>query len=190
MSLTVDASKCLRGLKKLGNIPKASGRRIMGRYALYLEHEINARAVRGLSGSFHSKYDAATAVVGSRLPWARIAHYGGKIRPSGSWLYRAPKPPLPNRKGRLSEVTGKPIKHLAIPIHPAAKHKQPRDFQNLVYVSPIGKRKGKHPLLIQKIGATGFAIKSGATTRMQRPRKGERQRGYRVLFVLVDMVKV
>jgi len=191
MPLTVDSSKFEAAIKSLGAITQKAGRRIMGRYKDYLETEINARAPRGLSRSFRGSYDATRAVVGSNKPWARIRHFGGTIYPSGSSQYRPPSPPLANRRGTLSEVTGKPIKHLVIPIHPAAKDKRPRDFPGLRVLA----RKGKNALLVQPLESqSGFAVRSGAESRTtgskSRVRKGERRRGFRVLFVLVSSVQV
>lgn len=189
MSLTIDSSKFEAALKSLGQITAKRGRRIMGTYSAYLEEQINARAPRGLARSFRGSHDATRAVVGSNKPYARIRHFGGTIYPSGSPNYRPPAPPLPNRRGSLSEVTGKPIKHLVIPIHPAAKNKRPRDFQQ-TFIKPIG---GK-ALICQRIGAEGFGVRSGSEWRTtgtkSRARRGDRARGFRVLFLLVPSVRI
>lgn len=135
MPIIIDISKADKALKKLADLPKSTRRQMLNTYGNYLRKEIRQRAPiskkgkHRLGNSFALAYDDERAVVGSPLPWARITHYGGTIRPSGDDAYEDPPKPLQSRRGSVSEVTGKPIKNLAIPIN-ARKNTRPRDYQN------------------------------------------------------------
>ena len=65
------------------------------------------------------------------------------------------------------EITPQQKQALAVPVHPDAKNKSPRDFQNLIFI----KRANRPPLLVRKIG------------------KGNAQR-MDIMFVLVKKVHI
>ena len=156
MALQIDATKFRAALGRLSSLPADARRRIFGTWASFMEGRLNQRAPRGLSGSFKANYTAEKAVIGSRKPWARITHFGGTIYASGDPHYRTPEPPLVSRKGTASEVTGKPIRYLAIPIG-ARKNTRPRDYKNTF----VFKSKKGNLLVAQRKGGKAKKGKTG-----------------------------
>lgn len=193
MPLTIDTSQFGAAIKRLAGMPKSTRRRAFGNFASYMEDQLNRRAPWKTSGNraFRGSYNADQAVIGTPTVWARIRHYGGTIRASGSWLYRAPAPPLQSRKGSVSEVTGKKIKYLAIPIQ-AEKDKRPRDYKG--YGSFVMKSKKGNLLIAQRAdAATGkFHRRNGASMAASLIKPvGKKAKGkIRILFVLKKSVTI
>ena len=139
----VDAKEFGAAMKRLEIVSPSVRRRVFGEYSNYLLQSVRGCAPFGrgnLRNSFKAAFSDDHAVVGSGLAYARILHYGGTVRASGNPLYKAPGPPLKSRAGSLSEVTGKPIKFLAIPLPGARRNSAPIDYPNsFVYRSKRGK---------------------------------------------------
>jgi hypothetical protein len=72
---------------------------------------------------------------------ARLIKNGESVRISFNTEYAA----IQHEGGDIYPVDAKA---LSVPIHPSAKGKSPRDFDDLIYI----KRNGKAPLLVRKIG--------------------------------------
>ena len=187
MAIIIDSARFKFALGNLAKMPKPIRRRAFGRWGSYMEGRVNQRAPRGLGGSFRLNFDADRAIIGSRKPWARITHTGGVIRASGNPRYRAPHPPLKDRRGTVSEVTGKPIQFLAIPIG-ARKNTRPRDYPgSFVFKSKKGN------LILAQRAVKGKFLGRGQSTRAARSRgrgKKKKTEKMRVLFVLKKEVKV
>ena len=186
MALIIDRVQFNRSLKNLANMPKDIRRRTFGRWGSYMEGRINARAPRGLGGSFRLNFNSERAVIGSRKPWAKITHTGGVIRASGNPRYRPPGKPLKDRRGTVSEVTGKPIKFLAIPIG-ARKNTRPRDYPgSFVFKS----KKGNLIIAQRAVKGKTKRHKARFLGRGQSTRKAKKGEKIRLLFVLKKQVKV
>lgn len=145
----------------------------------------NQRTLKQSISAIRSDADNLVARVGSPVPWARITHYGGTIRPNPS-----PGPDLIRRR-----VFGsKPIKYLTIPLTGrggAEKGSRARDY--------IGLFPWKHPVtknifLAQAVSSSLETRKSGFAGRnnqkVETGRTGDKKRGLRLLFMLVPKVTV
>lgn len=178
MPAYVDSDRMERVLRNMKGLPGPQNRkRVFQRWGAFMVPRILDRARRNPATATVKVRFAANSeqcVVGSPTIWSRIHHFGGKIVPTG----------------RTSEVTGKPIKHLAIPINAAAKKKQPRDFPKLRLL-PL---KSGAFLVQDSFNATdakgktfkAYERRSGAKTKVTRAKKVEKM--FRFLFKLVPFV--
>jgi len=64
----------------------------------------------------------------------RLHYYGGVVRPSG----------------RVSDVTGKPIRSLTIPVHKAAHGTRVKEFGDRIYWRPLAGKKGEGGLFYRR----------------------------------------
>lgn len=180
MPVEIDTKQFKAAMKKLRRFPRdqASRRRIFGRFGSYMEGELIRRRPTSKIKIRHS-YNSDGATIGSPTVFARIMHFGGTIYASGDPRYKAPHAPLRSRKGSLSEVTGKPIKYLAIPIN-ARKNTRPRDYKNtFVFESKKG-----NLLIAQRAKAGRFTGRGGYS------KSAPKQQGaMNILFVLKKSVK-
>lgn len=198
MPFTLDTRQFDKAMQALSALPKATRRRVLGQWSSHVQNTLkDQRPTNKIT--IQREYDADQARVGSPTVFARIHHFGGVIRPSGSPHYRAPAPPLKSRRGRTSEVTGRPIRHLAIPIPGGArKNTRPRDYDNtFVFKSKKGN------LLIAQRAVGLSSLSSGRsyyafTGRGSSPKRagnyasrGKRQKApIRILYVLKQQVRL
>ncbi len=177
MPLTINTIQLDKRLSEL--VAKAgptTRSQIHRRWGSYMKNQLDQRkpfGFRTIQIGFAANESAA--VVGSPTTFAGIHHHGGRIYPSGNPNYRAPKPPLKSKRGTLSEVTGKPIKLLTIPIAPVAKKKSAKDFENTF----IFKSKKGNLLIAQRAAGGQFQA---------RRQQGTRGKGIRLLYVLKEFV--
>lgn len=183
MPIVIDTRKVESALKRLSEVPRRTREEILDTYGMELRDSKSdsAREEVGdeLAQSFDYAADAERAIVGSPLVYSRIHHYGGTIYPSGSPNYTAPEEPLESKAGSTSEVTGKPIQHLTIPIN-AKKNTRARDYQDTF----VFKSKKGHLLLAQK--------KVGGQFRSSRAGWGgdSGSGNLRILFYLAEKVEI
>lgn len=198
MPFTLDTRQFDKALQALSALPKSTRRRVLGQWSSHVQNTLkDQRPTNKIT--IQREYDADQARVGSPTVFARIHHFGGVIRPSGSPHYRAPVPPLKSRRDRTSEVTGRPIRHLAIPIPGGArKNTRPRDYDNtFVFKS----KKGNLLIAQRAVGISSLSTgksRYAYTGRGSKPtgagsltRRGKkRQAPIRLLFVLKKQVRI
>jgi hypothetical protein len=137
--------------------------------------------------------------IGSNQPEARITHFGGTIE-----TFEARGLPVPAAAMARRAFPGKPIHFLTVPLTRIGvpEFARARDYQNLFVWKP--NREADHAYLAQRLvtasniktreEVTGFARakrdQAGRFGALQKPKKGEKFQGFRLLFALLEKVVI